>query len=336
MSGEPLRLGLLPFRVIVCDNGSADGSVARILEWADGRLQVDLASAPAVVRMLFRAPSAKPLRCAVVEADCAALPDDDPPLTLVRVGRNAGFAGATNIALRLALTRTDCEYLWLLNNDTVIDTLAMSALVAGCAADPGIGLCGSTLLYYATPDIVQALGGATLDRRLGITRHIGEGSTWDPEAASSARRPDYIVGASMMATRAFVEAIGPLSEEYFLYYEELDWAMRARGRFRLGYAPKSIVYHKEGRSIGSGRAAQRSALSDYYSGRNRVLFMRRYFPWAMPAVYGGMLVSILKRIRRGQPERARELWRIMMAPERFNPHLHDPQLRKYRALDKGP
>jgi GT2 family glycosyltransferase len=108
--------------------------------------------------------------------------------------------------------------------------------------------------------------------------------------------------------------------------------MRARGRFALGYAPSSVVWHKEGASIGSsGKAAGRSALSDYYSARNRLLFMRRFFPWRMPSVYAGLVLSILKRLKRGQPERARELWRIMVAPHRYAPHLRDRSLRRFRG-----
>jgi len=91
--------------------------------------------------------------------------------------------------------------------------------------------------------------------------------------------------------------------------------MRARGRFTLGYAPASLVWHKEGASIGSsGAPERRSAMSDYYGARSRLVFMRRFFPWRMPAVYAGMVVSMLKRIGRGQPERASELLRIMLSP----------------------
>ena len=47
---------------------------------------------------------------------------------------------------------------------------------------------------------------------------------------------EYVSGASMLASRAFLENVGLMEESYFLYFEELDWALRARGKFDLAYA----------------------------------------------------------------------------------------------------
>jgi hypothetical protein len=89
----------------------------------------------------------------------------------------------------------------------------------------------------------------------------------------------------LLVTRAFLETVGLMAEDYFLYFEEIDWVMRARGRFRFGYSPQSVVYHKEGGSIGSHKNRNlRSALTDFYQARNRLVFTRRYFPWLVPSI----------------------------------------------------
>ena len=99
-------------------------------------------------------------------------------------------------------------------------------------------------------------------------------------------RMDYINGASTLASRSFLEKIGLMEESYFLYFEEMDWAMRARGKFALGYARDSVIYHKEGATIGTNLdRRKRSLLSDQYLSRNRVLFTRRFVPWALPTVF---------------------------------------------------
>lgn len=59
---------------------------------------------------------------------------------------------------------------------------------------------------------------------------------------------DYILRSTLM------------SEDYFLCFEELDWATRAKGLYSLAYAPNSIVYHKEGASIGSNRERKDKSL----------------------------------------------------------------------------
>ena len=99
---------------------------------------------------------------------------------------------------------------------------------------------------------------------------------------------NYVEGASMLVTRQFLEEIGIMCEDYFLYFEEADWAIRAEGRFKLAYAPESIVYHKVGGSIGtSSNPAKKSYTCDYFNIRNRLLFTRRFYPTALPVNLSG-------------------------------------------------
>lgn len=238
-----------------------------------------------------------------------------PHVTLLQSGANLGFAGGNNVGLRYALAE-GANYVWLLNNDTLVEADALTQLVAKMQRDPGLGLCGSTLLYEAQRDRVQALGGARYNRWLGSVRHLGQHQPRAQpidEGAVEAQL-DYLIGASLLASRAFLEQVGLLQDDYFLYFEELDWAARARGRFRLGYAAKSVVYHKEGSSIGgTGRAkAAKSYTADLYALRNRVRFTRRFYPYALPTVYLGLLVALANRVRRRQWDRVALIVRIML------------------------
>jgi GT2 family glycosyltransferase len=102
--------------------------------------------------------------------------------------------------------------------------------------------------------------------------------------------------------------VGLLCEDYFLYFEEIDWAVRGRGRLRLGYAPGSIGYHKEGATIGR---PGRSASADIMALRNRLRFTRKRYPWALPVVWLGFLGVVVNRIRRGQSDRIAAILSIM-------------------------
>ena len=75
-----------------------------------------------------------------------------------------------------------------------------------------------------------------------------------------------------------------MEESYFLYYEEIDWVSRAKGRCKLAYAHDALVYHKVGSSMGTSDTigGRYSALSAYFLTASRLRFTRRFYPMAFP------------------------------------------------------
>lgn len=300
------RLDYPSFRVIVCDNASADDSLERIAEWALGKVNASCSNA----RLLpFSFPAhPKPIRFArILPGEQTDLAGREEKLFLVQTGANLGFAGANNVGLRLALLSSDGEYAWLLNNDTVVDPGALSALVQTMRDHPGSGMCGSMLLYYHDPELIQALGGSKYNRWLARVGNIGLGLRVQdrPDVQEVERSMRYVAGASMLVSRPFLEQVGLMNEQYFLYFEEIDWSTRAAGRFVTAYSPESIVYHKEGASIGTSdlKNKPRSAVSELFAARNRILFTRTYYPGCLPTVIAAMSFSAMHRLMTGQLER---------------------------------
>jgi GT2 family glycosyltransferase len=239
-----LELDWVDVQITVCDNGSEDGSVGKLAGWF----------------------AAHPGRGVIVEN-----------------GKNLGFAGGCNVGIARALADGECGYVWLLNNDTVVMPGALTALVALMEAEPDIAVCGSTLLYHHQPEMVQGLGG-WFNPWIGRGGHLGQNGRADalPSRAEIEGRLDYVIGASMLVRRAVFERIGGLSEEYFLYFEELDLARRLLVGERQAWARESVVYHKEGRSIGSSSSGRPSDTSLYYLQVNLLRFYRRHHPWLLP------------------------------------------------------
>lgn len=277
------------WRLVVCDNASTDDSLPRLRAALTERFGDRFAE--------------------LTEAEVAGtIPGHD--VYLVRNGGNHGYAGGNNVGVRLALRDPAMGFTWILNNDTLPQPGALSALLAHAEAHPRQGMIGSTLLYAHDPGRIQGAGGARYNRWTGLSRHLG----WNRphhEAESFADAPmDYVIGASMFMRRAWLEQVGLMDDSFFLYFEELDYCRRGRHLFDLGYAPASIVLHKEGGTTG-GHRGQISWLADFYNLRNRLRVTWRHFPYAMPTILAGLCVTALNRLRRGQADRLPMLWRIL-------------------------
>ena len=276
------RLDHENFRVIICDNGSEDNSLALIKAWADGELDL-LLSCGSPHKSLVSPPVHKKIPYVVYarqEAEVGGDPTSDPHLVLIDNQENLGFAGGNNVGLRYLAARGDYDFVWLLNNDTVVAPDALNALVGRMAEKPAAGICGSTLLHYHKPERVQVCGGAYYCSWLGLPWHFGQLRDRDAPVSVELieKLADYIVGASMLVSRAFIEQVGLMCEDYFLYYEEIDWAIRARGAFTLTYAADSYVYHKVGAAIGTSTdPRKKTPICDYYAIRNRILLTRNAF-----------------------------------------------------------
>ena len=311
---ESLLRSDIPLRVVVVDNASDDGSVETILRWAAGDEPAPVAS-PAMA-YLSTPPLGKPLTVRHLSAaEAATAMPDEAAVTVIDAGGNLGFAAGNNIGMAFLLRAAAIDYVWLLNNDTVVEPEAAAAVLARLDATYNVGMCGTVVRYYFRPDTLQALNGHRFSLWTGASRGIGSGQParqpFDP--ARVARETDFVLGASLAVSRPFVATIGPMTEAYFLYFEEVDWVFRNRGRFATAFAHGAVVFHKEGGSIGSsGVRGQRSPLSDYYLTRSRLGFIRRRVPLLLPWHALLTLGLIARRLLRLQPKKALVLTRALL------------------------
>lgn len=306
------------YTVVVCDNASEDHSLEHIKRWADGEELAHVSSDSQIARNTYPY-QPKPIPYVEYDRRTAEAGGDgekDFPLVLIQTGGNLGFAGGNNVGIRYALARGDFAYIWFLNNDTVVEGDALANLVGQMTAKKTAGIGGSTILYYHRPDKIQALGGAAYNKCFGTSQHIGtflehKKETMNQQQVEAAM--DYVMGASMLVSKTFINTVGLMSEAYFLYYEEIDWATRGKAAFTLAFSPQSIVYHKEGASIGSAsNPKEQSSVADYYILRNRIVFTQKYYPGKLVTVYIGIVLALLNRIRRRQWNRIPLIIKIML------------------------
>jgi GT2 family glycosyltransferase len=269
-------------QVVVVDNASTDGTPALLEAWAAGR-QPYLAPDDLPFALT---PVAKPLQLDSGDSPAA----DGPCLTLLRAPVNGGFAAGVNLGLAHLARQPGIDRFWVLNPDSVVPPETPRIFATQQVPGGRFSLMGGRVTYLDPPDRVQIDGG-TLNRRTGVTGNLNLGRSITDTAAPDAAAMDFITGASMVVSRAFYEAAGPMAEDYFLYYEEVDWAMR-RGDLPLAICPGARVYHRAGTAIGSptlGRIA--SAFSIYFKHRGRMRFMRRFHPGALPVAWAYSLAK---------------------------------------------
>lgn len=180
---------------------------------------------------------------------------------------NNGFASGNNAGLKVA----EGEYLFFLNNDTIIKEPILHTLVKRLVSDPQrIGGVSPMLKFASQPDTLQYAGFTPMSSITLRNASIGFMQK-DAPCFRTACLTASLHGAAMMVSRQAIETAGPMTEVYFLFYEELDWSLQLqKAGYQLWYEPAAVVYHKESMTARKG-----TPLREFYLSRARILFARR-------------------------------------------------------------
>ena len=218
------------------------------------------------------------------DGSVAGLHELFPDLKIIETGANLGYAGGNNVGIETALAH-GAEFIWLLNNDTTVDPAALGELVAALQARPKAGIAGSKILYSSQPDVLWFAGGE-VSARWGYARHRGLNET-DIGQYENVGPCDFITGCSLLIRSNVVTQIGLMREDYFLYWEDVDWNVRAAAAgWESLFVPTSRVRHKVSGSS-KDAAGRMNAKPCRYEMRNRILFHKRHRPWWLGMVLLG-------------------------------------------------
>jgi GT2 family glycosyltransferase len=230
---------------------------------------------------------------AALEAMIAAIPmslDGGQRVTVIADHSNPGYAGGVNNCIE---AQGVADAYWVLNPDTLPERGALAAMLKRLQAGDADAVGGQLLNADGT---IGSCGGQWISW-LAYARSVGLGL--DPRNAPTQveveRKMRFISGASMLCSRRFVETVGLMRSEYFLYCEEVEWCLRAQKKgMRLGHCPEARVVHYEGSSTGSSDAvSMRGRLPVYCDERNRILTLRDTEPHLLIPGALGALATII-------------------------------------------
>jgi GT2 family glycosyltransferase len=180
---------------------------------------------------------------------------------------NYGFSAGCNIGMEAAIG----DYFFLLNSDTEITSGLLEKLLETYVLDNQTGLVSPTVRSFSDKKVIEYAGYSKIHPLTGRSKVL---ETSDESVFKGIFETNFAYGAAMMIPRYVYERVGGLCEDYFAYYEELDWSNRIREKnFKIYHNSEALVYHK-----GSVSTATNPPFKTFLLTRNRMLFMKRNFP----------------------------------------------------------
>lgn len=187
-------------------------------------------------------------------------------LHIINNKKNVGFAAGVNIGIKYALGQK-AEYIFLLNNDTIIAKDFLKKLVGVFQKEKHIGIIGPSITFQKAGKTVYDLGGS-VNLLIGRTHHEEVEEITDKRL----HIVTYISGCCMLIRKEVFEKSGFLDERFFLYYEDVDFCLRAQKHgFLSAVLPEVTIYHELSKAAG-----KISAFSVYHQTKSGVLFGKKY------------------------------------------------------------
>lgn len=199
-----------------------------------------------------------------VEAIQTAFPD----VEVVALAENHGYAGNNNVGIELAISQ-GADWVFVLNEDTVLDRECLAKLVETGESDRKIGIVGPMVYHHDEPTIIQSAGG-----RLGPfweSQHLAVDEP-DQGQFTDAHTVEWISGCAILVRREAIEQVGMIDPRYFYYWEETEWCLRTgRAGWKIMHVPQAKLWHK-----GVQRNHRPKPSVTYYATRNRLMTLAKH------------------------------------------------------------
>ncbi|XPV75566.1 MAG: glycosyltransferase family 2 protein [Desulfovibrio sp.] len=232
---------------------------------------------------------------------------------VIATNRNSGFAAGNNVGGFAALLDSSVEWVWFLNNDTVLEAGSYRAMQRATLQNPN-GILGATVVDMDRPERVQCAGGYSYNPYFTTTTPYLHGKARDTLPTAATVQLDYVFGASMCIPAQAFRDVGGFCEKYFLYYEEIDFCRSvARNGYSPVWVPDVVVRHEGGgatESVGENRIKR--DFVQYHENLSTFIFTRRHHKMLVPLVLAVRIAAKLPLFAiRGELYLVKSLWRAV-------------------------
>lgn len=191
-----------------------------------------------------------------------------PVVEIIAIQENLGYAGNNNVGIEAAV-KQQADWIFVLNEDTVLDAECLNQLVKVGESDPKIGIVGPMVYHHDEPTVIQSAGG--IMTRMWNGQHLAQNEP-DNGQFTAPHPVDWISGCAILLRRAVIEQVGMLDVRFFYYWEETEWCVRTgKAGWTLMHVPQAKLWHK-----GVQRNYQPKPSLSYYDTRNHLLLLYKH------------------------------------------------------------
>jgi len=243
-----------------------------------------------------------------------------PQVIVIENPQNSGYAAGVVLGIQRALD-LGAEFVWIVDNDAIVAPDALSTMLNAQQEHPAAALLTPKVMFFSRPEVIWSMGYDCRPLTLARTH------SWEGRPIDSARGPRrstvYAPCCGLLVQRVVFETIGLLDTHFFIYYEDLDFCLRARqAKLQLYSVPEARLWHKVSASAGDG-----SPLQKYHLARSSVRFYQKHtLAILRPIIFGYRLGSAIRTTLRALQHRRSEVakaywrglrdgWRATFSPQ---------------------
>ncbi|MCP4650145.1 MAG: glycosyltransferase family 2 protein [PVC group bacterium] len=204
------------------------------------------------------------------DGSVSCISENFPDIEIIQNKTNLGFSEGNNVGMRYAL-KNGADYIFLLNNDTMVDSFVLDHLVAEGEKNAQIGILGPKMYHLELhPGYLYSIGG-----KINFREYVIESlacNNKDDGQYDHIREVDFIIGCGLLIKKKVIDEIGLLDPVYFSYFEDVDWCVRARAKgYKIIHVPEAKIWH----SVAASTGGDRNPRWYYLMGRGSAVFVRK-------------------------------------------------------------